>query len=203
MCSQSTVHLCLGTQSNPLGVCPSTLSPGGFLSACSHSPSQILSWPLCYLRHRGGSSPRIEQPGHPKEDGIWDEVLEPFGPDARGGGGAHRVPPSWKCWEPALSSQVDLWPRARTTAHSSSGCWDASREGILVLGSSQGNHPGILRTPGPSPHTSAGCRGWESSPGGGSRRTRQRLTRGEGLISSGRPAAKDPTQAPRSSRLLD
>lgn len=127
----------------------------------------------------------------------------PVSTPARGGGGAHRVPPSWKCWEPALSSQVDLWPRARATAHSSSGCWDASREGTLVLGSSQGNHPGILRTSGPSPHTSAGCRGWESSPGRGSRRTRQRLTQGEGLISSGRPAAKDPTQAPQGSRLLD
>ena len=56
----------------------------------------------------------------------------PVGTLARGGGGAHRPLPAGSAGSQSL--QVGVWPRARTSAHSSSGPWDSSREGTEPWG---------------------------------------------------------------------
>lgn len=130
----------------------------------------------------------------------------PVGPLARGGGGAHRAALGWECWEPALPGGCPA--QGQNRGHSSSEHWDFSRRGDPSPQAFPGNHLGILRTSGASPHTSAGWRG-ESSPGRGTGTTRNRLSRGRGHVGGAcqqwaSPGYQDPSQASGSSfGLLD
>ena len=130
----------------------------------------------------------------------------PVGPPARGGGGAHRAALGWECWEPALPGGSPA--QGQNHSHSSSEHWDFSRRGDPSPGAFPGNHPGILRTSGPSPCTSSGLGGHLAQAGGlGPPGTG--LARGWGHVGGAcqqwaSPGYQDPSQASGSSfGLLD
>lgn len=186
----------VGAYSDPhLGVCPFALSPGGFLVNPQRSPSQILSRPLCHLRHRDGSSPRIEHHERPEEGGVWDEVLWVPWPEVEertGHSPLEELGASPSRWVSGPGSEPQPIPPLDDGT-------PAERE--PSPGFSQGSRPGSLRTSGPSPHTSIGCKG-ESSPSREIGKTRKRLNQGCGHVGMGQPKTQGPNEAARSSQLL-
>lgn len=134
--------------------------------------------------------------------GVWAEVLELFGPDSSGHPGQRRSGAHRPLSAGSQFSQVGLWPRARTTAYSSSGCWDSSRGDPT---------PGVFLRE--SPRNSENFRTlptylyWESSPcRKGIRKTRRGLTRAKTARGGAcqqwtGPGYKDPIRHPEALKL--